>query len=231
MPPDTPQVELWSHFQTVRPEAFRGAAKRLDSLIRLAEKHSHGRSLLNIGCGDGYLERSAQQRNWSVVSVDPDAKSVAALKARGIDARCGRIESLPVESDSLDVVLCTEVLEHLTPESLEAGLAEIRRVLKPAGLLIGTVPYRENLVENEVFCPDCRKTFHRWGHHQSFDEARLASLLGTHFEVRSVRPRYFPTWSMYNWKARLLWSARYAFALFGNYGRDANLLFMAAKRG
>lgn len=231
MPADTSQAELWSHLQTARPEAFEGAKKRLEALVHLAEKHSHGRSLLNIGCGDGYLERTAQQRNWNVESVDPDPKSVAALKAQGIDARCGLIESLPVESDSLDVVVCTEVLEHLTLESLEAGLAEIKRVLKPTGLLIGTVPYRENLSENEVFCPDCRKTFHRWGHHQSFDEARISSLLSPYFEVRDVRPRYLPTWSTYNWKARLLWSARYAFALFGNYGRDANLLFVAAKKG
>ncbi len=130
---------------------------------------------MNIGCGDGYLERSAQQKGWQVVSVDPDSKSVDELKANGIDARCGFIESLPVESESINVVVSTEVFEHLIPDSMEAGLKEIHRILSPGGILIGTVPYRENLADNEVFCPDCRKSFHRWGHHQSFDESSHAT--------------------------------------------------------
>ena len=95
MPPDTTNPELWSHYQTEQLDVFAASKARLDFLVRLAERSVSGRSLLNIGCGDGYLERSAQQRNWTVISVDPDAKSAERLKTFGLDARCGTIEALP----------------------------------------------------------------------------------------------------------------------------------------
>lgn len=228
MPTETSQTDLWSHYQTGRFEVFAGSKTRLDFLVRLGDRLASRGALLNIGCGDGYLERKAQQRKWTVISVDPDAGSVARLQNLGVDARCGSIDSIPVDSQSVDVVVCTEVFEHLAPHTLESGLSEIRRVLKPRGLLIGTVPYRENLSLNEVFCPDCKKTFHRWGHQQSFDEARIRSLLDKHFKVKKAKPIYFPTWEVADWKGKLSMSARLAFSWIGAHGANSNLLFVAA---
>lgn len=230
MSPDTSQFELWSHFQTERLEVFAASKSRLDYLLRLAERKSKGHSLLNIGCGSGYLEQAAKQKNWQVLSVDPDAQSVDRLKAMGIDARRGIIESLPVASESIDIVISTEVFEHLTPDSMEAGLREIQRVLLPGGILIGTVPYREDLSDNEVFCPHCKMIFHRWGHHQSFDESRMRSVLGNYFFAHKVSPAFFAPWNALDWKGKLSVSARLVFSLFGIHGSTSNLLFIAAKR-
>ena len=229
MLPDTSQVELWSHFQTERPEDFEDAHKRLSKLLRLAESLSRGRTILNIGCGNGYLEQSAQEKRWAVISVDPDPKSVERIKSMGIDARCGSISALPVETASVDVVVCTEVFEHLSPKVMEAGLEEIQRVLRPGGHLIGTVPYRENLATSEVFCPDCHKTFHRWGHLQSFDEAKMRGALTRHLAVKKIRPVYLIAWNRLDWKGKLLCTARSIFSLFGAYGSSANLLFVATR--
>lgn len=231
MPADAPQVELWSHFQTERSDTFDLARKRLDVLVRRAEKLTPGRDLLNIGCGNGYLETAAQQRHWRVVSVDPDQKSVERVKSLGIDARRGTVDSLPLPAASLDAVICTEVFEHLTPATLDAGLKEIQRVLRPGGFLLGTVPYRENLSDNQVFCPHCSRTFHRWGHHQSFDEAKLRSVLDRDFAVPTVKPVYFVPWALVGWKGKLLWFARFAFSLVGVYGSGANLFFVATRTG
>ena len=229
MSQDAPQIELWSHIQTERLDAFEGAKTRLDALIRRAERVTRGRNLLNIGCGNGYLEARAQSRRWHVVSVDPDQKSVNRISSMGIDARCGSITSLPVPAASMDVVICTEVFEHLTQETLELGLKEIKRVLAPGGILIGTVPYRENLQDNEVFCPHCNRVFHRWGHHQSFDEAKMRAVLGQEFYLLTVRPIYFAQWTQGGWKGKLLWSARLALGLVGSYGSSANLFFHVAR--
>lgn len=229
MCPDISQFELWSHFQTERPEVFEASKSRLDYLLRLAGKISKGNSLLNVGCGSGYLEQAAKQSNWQVMSVDPDARSVDRLRAMGIDARRGMIESLPLESESIDIVISTEVFEHLKPDSMQAGLKEIQRVLSPGGFLIGTVPYRENLSDNEVFCPQCRMIFHRWGHHQSFDESRMRSVLETYFQSCQVRPVFFAPWKMLDWKGKLSVSARLAFALLGIHGGMSNILFIATK--
>ncbi len=225
------QLGLWSHFQNQRAVSFDASKDRLNALIRYAERSAGGRSLLNIGCGNGYLEAAAQKKNWKVVSVDPDRESVARLGSAGIDARCGVIQALPVPSESMDVVICTEVLEHIPCEHLSSGIAEIHRVLKPRGALIGTVPYRENLVDNEVYCTHCQHIFHRWGHQQSFDEDKMRSLLEACFELRVVRQKYFPSWTAPSWKTRLTSAARYAFSLVGIYGSNTNLFFVAAKRG
>lgn len=49
------------------------------------------------------------------------------------------IVSIPVESETFDVVLCTEVFEHL-PDAL-AALAELARLIKPGGIIILTAPF------------------------------------------------------------------------------------------
>jgi cyclopropane fatty-acyl-phospholipid synthase-like methyltransferase len=230
MPPDTSQFELWSHFQTERLEVFEASKRRLDYLVRLAEKVSQGRTLLNIGCGSGYLEQSAKQKNWQVLSVDPDEQSVDRLKTNGIDARRGTIESLPIASESVDVVVSTEVFEHLLPETMDAGLKEIQRVLVYGGVLLGTVPYRERLADNEAYCPHCKMSFHRWGHHQSFDESTMKSALEKYFSIRKVGPVFFAPWNVLEWKGKLSVSARLAFSLFGIHGSTSNLLFIASKK-
>lgn len=229
MPPDTANSEIWSHYQTQQPEVFAASKARLNFLVALAEKLTRGRTMLNVGSGDGYLERLANRRNWTVVSVDPDIDTVQRLKTLGLDARCGTIESLPVESQSLDVVICTEVFEHLSSESLESGLEEIRRVLNPGGLLIGTVPYRENLAENEVFCPDCKKRFHRWGHLQTFDEGAMQAVISRYLHVRKIKPVYLPAWHITDWKGKLSLFARLAFATCGIHSSESYLLFVAAR--
>jgi ubiquinone/menaquinone biosynthesis C-methylase UbiE len=52
----------------------------------------------------------------------------------------GDIESLPFPDATFSTVLCTEVLEHVPNPS--TALAEMHRVLKPGGHLIGSVPSR-----------------------------------------------------------------------------------------
>jgi SAM-dependent methyltransferase len=230
MSPDTSQFELWSHFQTERLEVFEASKSRLEYLVKLAGKVSHGRTLLNIGCGSGYLEKSAKQQNWQVLSVDPDAQSVDRLKKIGVDARCGTIEALPIASESIDLVVSTEVFEHLTPEVMDTGLQEIQRVLAHGGALIGTVPYRERLIDNEAYCPHCKLVFHRWGHHQSFDELAMKSALEKYFTARKVGPIFFAPWNVLDWKGKLSVSARLAFSLFGIHGSTSNLLFIALKK-
>ena len=228
-PPVDSQVALWSHFQTQRTAAFDAARGRLDSLIRYAERRVSRGSLLNVGPGNGYLECAARQRGWSVISVDPDRESVQRIASMGIDARCGVIQSLPVASESIHVAICTEVLEHVDPELLDAGIRELSRVLSPNGIFIGTVPYRENLIENEVYCIRCNNTFHRWGHWQSFDESKMSELLRPYFTLHALRQKYFLNWNVPSWKNRLANAARFAFSLVGIYGSNTNLLFIASK--
>jgi SAM-dependent methyltransferase len=224
-----PQSDIWAYYQNEAMDNFSGAKKRLDYLVKFAHRAKFNYStLLNIGCGDGYLERTALAAGWKVLSLDPDQRAVNRLAEQGIEAHCGVIESLPLQDESVDVVTCSEVLEHLTADQMNAGLAEIKRVLKPKGLLLGTTPYCETLNDNKFVCIHCGVRSHRWGHHQSFDEVKMQSGLGQFFSVLKVGPKYFPNWQT-NWKGKLFNLALLTLSMMGSSGKSSNLFFAAVK--
>lgn len=171
------QEKIWDYFQGEAVENFAGAVPRLNFLFRKALKVTGNRdiSVLNIGVGDGWLERRCVRQGWKTHSIDPSAPSVERLAGTGTSARVGYIEKMPYGDGTFDVVFCSEVLEHLSDDQLDLGLGEVERILRRGGFLIGTVPYNENLSESTVVCPDCGKVFHRWGHMRSFDRDGLRS--------------------------------------------------------
>ena len=94
---------------------------------------------LDVGCGDGRTTQWLAQRARSYVGVDVSESAVRAARLRGMDARLvADAAVLPFADQSFDAVLCIEVLEHLFDP--EAAAAEIRRVLRPGGTLVATVP-------------------------------------------------------------------------------------------
>jgi SAM-dependent methyltransferase len=99
-----------------------------------------GYRCLDVGCGDG-----RKSGPWlaghagGYVGVDVSETAVAEARALGLDART--IEdaaALPFPDAEFDAVVCIEVLEHLFEP--QHALAEIRRVLRPGGTAIATVP-------------------------------------------------------------------------------------------
>ena len=70
--------------------------------------------------------------------VDLEEEAVKLLKKEGMGAITGDITSLPLEGDSVDVITCSEVLEHV--KDYKKALKEMRRVLKAEGGAIITVP-------------------------------------------------------------------------------------------
>lgn len=186
------QDRLWRHYQTHAAEVFDLSYPRMRFL---AARCARGQQVLNIGVGAGELERLLLERGVDAYALDPSEETIAKLRARlqmGDRARHGYAEAMPFESRCFDRVIMTEVLEHLSDETLRATLREVARVLKPHGELIGTVPYREDLSANEVICPHCEARFHRWGHHQRFETASMRVLLLQHgFAVHEAYPRVF----------------------------------------
>jgi SAM-dependent methyltransferase len=126
-----------------------------------------------------------------VHALDPSPESVAALVGSGIAAQIGRIESMPFADGHFDCVVASEVFEHLSVAQRAQGLEEIRRVLKPGGYLVGTVPYCEILKDNLAICPKCQHVFHRWGHTTSFDLAQVRGELAPHFKTVTCRRTAF----------------------------------------
>jgi SAM-dependent methyltransferase len=93
-----------------------------------------GARALDVGCG-GQPYRSLLGRFRGYVGFDSPSRPDSATHADVF----GDATALPFANASVDVVLCTEVMEHVAEPSLM--LAEIRRVLVPGGHLVLSVPF------------------------------------------------------------------------------------------
>jgi ubiquinone/menaquinone biosynthesis C-methylase UbiE len=103
-----------------------------------------GHRVLDVGCGIGNLLRSTGKlyRTVELVGLDPDPKALsrAARKARraGLTVQLDRgfAQELPYPDGSFDRVFSSLMLHHLDSGSKDALLAEVRRVLRPDGILV-----------------------------------------------------------------------------------------------
>lgn len=221
---------IWDYFQNELPESFAGSRGRLAFLVQQLRPASR---VLNIGVGSGLFEEIALSRGHDIYSLDPVAKSIESLQQRlniGDKARVGYGQAMPFESNFFDAVVISEVLEHLAPSISQQVVAEIARVLKPSGRIIGTVPARENMSLNYVMCPHCGQRFHRWGHQQTFMPENIAALLDEKFRVEQLIERPFITWSEYNWKGKLVSALKMLLWRLGIHGQNEHILFIAARR-
>lgn len=116
---------------------YRGRRRVLGEVLdRIALRP--GSRLLDAGCGSG-RELDELAARGRVAGVDLSPVAVGAARARGhADVHCAPIERLPFADETFDLVTCLDVIEH-TPDD-RVALAELRRVTRPGGLLVVTVP-------------------------------------------------------------------------------------------
>jgi methionine biosynthesis protein MetW len=137
----------YEHYWTDETQAIRSAVYRTDhgfltpDLQSLLEAHIPvGTALLDVGCGDARtLGVWAAETGRHYTGVDISAEAVKRAQSIGLDVRqISDATQLPFDNDSVDVVTCIEVLEHVfLPQQVAA---EILRVLKPNGIFIATTP-------------------------------------------------------------------------------------------
>ena len=225
------QDVIWDHFQNEGVAAFSQARPRLEFLVRQLKA---GERVLDIGVGSGELEALAARNGVEIWALDPSQRTVDHLRDSlklGERAQAGYSQDLPFPRDQFDVVVMTEVLEHLDDDVRNQSLAEARRVLRPGGRLIGTVPARERLEESEVVCPSCEHHFHRWGHQASFDMSSMTALLRQFFAIETVHERFFNEWESVGWGHRMtgLLKKFLSWRGLGTYGVARNIFFIARK--
>jgi ubiquinone/menaquinone biosynthesis C-methylase UbiE len=97
--------------------------------------------MLDVGCGDGRLAREIKQALPGVAVHGCDLSVAALNRAEGLDRRYAvdlNVDRLPEPDGSLDLVVASEVIEHV----IEPGraIAEFHRVLRPGGHVLITVP-------------------------------------------------------------------------------------------
>lgn len=130
------------------------------------------KTILDVGAGDGLLSNELVARNKSLVAVDISEVALARVNAPTLLRSASQITG--VDDRSFDLVLCTEMLEHLDDATYHGALQEFNRIATAAILI--TVPNREDMRENIARCESCGYEFHIWGHRRRFTPETLLSL-------------------------------------------------------
>jgi SAM-dependent methyltransferase len=105
-----------------------------------------GERVLDLGCGAGRFLRAVADAGAEAIGVEIAQAAAERARANAPGADVQLLEpdgSLPLGHGEVDLVWCSEVLEHVADTA--HTLLEIRRVLRPGGRLLVTVPYHGRL--------------------------------------------------------------------------------------
>jgi SAM-dependent methyltransferase len=139
-------------------------------------------SVLDVGCGDGVIT-NALPPHLKVVGLDP---SPAALRHVRRETRIGSISAIPFKDDAFDLVMTTDVIEHLPPDVLKLAVKELTRVAKKYVLVC--VPHQEDWKSHFTRCAACGNTYHINHHQRSWSEPDLVrGLFPAPWAVQEVR--------------------------------------------
>jgi len=99
--------------------------------------------VLDAGCGSGRtLQELVRFGEVQGIELNPEAAELARGRGNG-EVRVGRLEALPWEESTFDLITCLDVIEHTPDDRLT--LAELLRVTRPGGHMLVTVPAYQGL--------------------------------------------------------------------------------------
>ena len=110
------------------------------SAALLGGRLSAGGRVLDAGCGTGgYLRWLLDRGSFSgaaAVDVAGEAIALARNLVPEAELRVAPLSELPFDSESFDLVVSNDVLQHVPEEDVELSLGELHRVLRPGGTLL-----------------------------------------------------------------------------------------------
>lgn len=148
---------------------------RLDLVLRQIKKLNlpQNSTILDLGCYPDYILQKLRRAGYKVIGICSPHE-----KIKDVDVYTVNLETqkLPLEKNSVDLIIFTEVLEHLVNPTLV--MSEIQRVLKPKARLILTTPSAVR-IQNLI-----KLVFHK---NITFD---LETALTTSHELKNINHRH-----------------------------------------
>jgi len=188
------------HFYSLRQSRYDALAQDISDWAGIAARASKTLSVLDVGAGTGVLLRHLEFRphfaNLAISAADLVKRDYVFKGEIYRDFFVGDLaQGFPqIPSDSFDVVICEQVLEHLA--SLDHAIAFLERALKPGGRLIVGVPIflpplhlaRKYLVPqmDRIFAPKKSR-----GHLQAFSRSSFLRQMRRHSTLELLDVRGF----------------------------------------
>jgi ubiquinone/menaquinone biosynthesis C-methylase UbiE len=144
--------------ERLSPDTFSMSSVEHLHRYALAADICGGKDVLDIASGEGYGSNLLAQAAKTVTGVDISAETIDQAKAKYVRPNLrflqGAADAIPLDNSSIDIVVSFETLEH--HDKHEEMLAEIKRILRPGGLLIISTPDKRFYSE----IPQYKNEFH-----------------------------------------------------------------------
>jgi SAM-dependent methyltransferase len=127
--------------------------RKFARILELVRAQLPCEAFLDAGCGDGrYLAALAAELPARRAGCDLSERILETARQRvEADFRQANLEALPFDDGEFDLVLCSQVIEHVLEPDL--GIAELRRVLRPGGALVISTDNAHNVVTKTINAP------------------------------------------------------------------------------
>ena len=169
-------AELFDYFKEDDTPAARTERRRSRETI-ISKIEGSALHILDIGCGGGWIAQHFTAKKNYVVSLDISLKNpTETLKKYPSEFHAAVVAdayNLPFRNNSFDVIVASEVIEHLT--SPKTFIERWLRILKPGGKLIMLTPYNEKIIYHT--CVHCNNMTPANAHLHSFNEKNISGYL------------------------------------------------------
>ena len=170
-----------------RLETFIYNRDAIDHLHRyaLVSNFIESKIILDIASGEGYGSHLMCEKASFVYGVDIDELTISKAKLKyqkkNLEFLVGNTSAIPLENQSVDVVISFETIEH--HDEHEQMMVEIKRVLKPNGIVVISTP-------DKKYYSDLRN-FHNQFHVKELYKNEFVNLLSTYFKnIQLFNQRY-----------------------------------------
>ncbi len=118
-----------------------GRSNVIESIIH---RYKPAGQALDVGSGPGWFTKVLIENGWRVTAIDGEPAHEGQLKRLKADVLIGDVREIlaGMEPGQFNMILALEIVEHMDVASAKALLKNIKRLLKPDGVLLVSTPNR-----------------------------------------------------------------------------------------
>ncbi|TKX86569.1 class I SAM-dependent methyltransferase [Halorubrum sp. SS5] len=144
--------EFYRDFFSDERDIYYSNRERYDTVFDIIKNRTadNRKQALDIGAGRGTITEYLVDKYDRVRALDivpNESINSVRKKNKSIDFTLGKLPHLPFKSDKFDMVVCSEVLEHVKKENQESSIEELSRVVSSSGVVILSTPNPRSIHE------------------------------------------------------------------------------------
>jgi 2-polyprenyl-3-methyl-5-hydroxy-6-metoxy-1,4-benzoquinol methylase len=151
-------------------------------------KDVSNKKILDAGCGEGYFLSKIQSKKKSGIELSEKRVSLAKKLYPELNIQVADLKQLPFNDNSFDVIICSEVLEHVS--NFKQALKEFKRCIKPDGCIILSFPNEPMVGLGRLIIR--RFPIHEVDHINSISPVDIKPIFGEKYVSMNVPPIPYP---------------------------------------